>query len=200
MAQAKVLSDKEVRKVLLYIASRKHATRNRAMFVVLNATGMRVGELAALRLCDVLTPTGEIVEEIRLSADQTKGSRGRTVVLSEKAQEEIKSYLQYRFKLRSLEAVTLTDTNRALFTTQKEPNRGFTASTLAQHFHHIYRGAGITGASSHSSRRSFITNLANKGVSVRVLMELAGHRSLAVTQKYIDVNPAMMRQAVEMLT
>jgi integrase/recombinase XerD len=199
MAQAKVLTDKEVRKVLLYIASRKHSTRNRAMFVVLNQTGMRVGELAALRLCDVLTPTGEVVTEIRLSADQTKGSRGRTVVLSEKAQVEIKNYLQTRFKLKDLLAVTMTDTNRALFTTQKEPNRGFTSSTLAQHFHYIYRGAGITGASSHSSRRSFITNLANMGVSVRVLMELAGHRSLAVTQKYIDVNPSMMRKAVELL-
>lgn len=199
MAQAKVLNDKEVRKVLLYIASRKHSTRNRTMFVVLNATGMRVGELAALRLCDVLTTTGEVVEEIRLSADQTKGSRGRTVVLSEKAQEEIKNYLQTRFKLKDLLAVTMTDTNRALFTTQKEPNRGFTSSTLAQHFHYIFKGAGITGASSHSSRRSFITNLANMGVSVRVLMELAGHRSLAVTQKYIDVNPSMMRKAVEML-
>ena len=199
MSQAKVLTEKEVRKVLLYIASHKHATRNRAMFVLLNATGMRVGELAAIRLCDVLTPAGEIVEEIRLAADQTKGSRGRTVVLNAKAQEEIKNYLQTRFKLKDLLAVTMTDTNRALFTTQKEPNRGFTASTLAQHFHYIYRGAGITGASSHSSRRSFITNLANMGVSVRVLMELAGHRSLAVTQKYIDVNPSMMRKAVEML-
>ena len=199
MAQAKVLNDKEVRKVLLYIASRKHSTRNRAMFVLLNATGMRVGELAALRLCDVLTPIGEIVEEIRLSADQTKGSRGRTVVLSAKAQEEIKNYLQTRFKLKDLLAVTLTDTSRALFTTQKEPNRGFTPSTLAQLFHYIYKGAGITGASSHSARRSFITNLANMGVSVRVLMELAGHRSMAVTQKYIDVNPMMMRSSVELL-
>lgn len=200
MAQAKVLSEKEVRKVLLYIASRKHSTRNRAMFVLLNQTGMRVGELASLRLCDVLTSSGEIVDEIRLSADQTKGSRGRTVVLSQKAQEEIKSYLQFRFKLTDLLAVTMTDTSRALFTTQKNPNRGFTASTLAQHFHYMYRGAGISGASSHSSRRSFITALAEKGISVRVLMELAGHRSLAVTQRYIDVNPSMMRKAVELLS
>lgn len=199
MAQAKVLSEKDIRKVLLYIASRKHAARNRAMFVLLNSTGMRVGELAALRLCDVLQPTGEIVDEIRLAADQTKGSRGRTVVLSEKAQEEIKNYLQTRFKLKDLLAVTLTDTSRALFTTQKNPNRGFSASTLTQHFHYIYKGAGINGASSHSSRRSFITNLANMGVSVRVLMELAGHRSMAVTQRYIDVNPSMMRKAVELL-
>lgn len=199
MAQAKVLSEKDVRKVLLYIASRKHAARNRAMFVLLNVTGMRVGELAALRLCDVLTSLGDIVDEVRLSADQTKGTRGRVVVLSSKAQEEIKSYLQTRFGVKDLLAVTMTDTTRALFTTQKNANRGFSASTLAQHFHYIYKGAGINGASSHSSRRSFITNLANKGVSVRVLMDLAGHRSLAVTQKYIESNPQLMRSAVELL-
>lgn len=199
MPQAKVLSDKEVRKVLLYIASRKHAARNRAMFTVLNATGMRVGELAALRLCDVLTSTGEIVEEIRLSSSQTKGSRGRVVVLSQKAREEIKCYLQTRFRLKELAAVTLTDTGRALFTTQKEPNRGFTAATLAQHFHYIYKGAGVSGASSHSSRRTFLTRLSELGVSVRVLMDLAGHRSLAVTQKYIESNPKLARQAVELL-
>jgi integrase/recombinase XerD len=199
MSQAKVLTEKEVRKVLLHIANRKHASRNRAMFVVLNSTGMRVGELASIRLSQVLTPNGEIVDEIRLAADQTKGSRGRVVVLNQKAQEEIKNYLMTRFKLKDLLAVTMTDTSRALFTTQKNPNRGFSASTLAQHFHYMYKGAGIMGASSHSSRRSFITKLSEMGVSVRVLMDLAGHRSLAVTQKYIESNPKLMRSAVELL-
>ena len=48
-------------------------------------------------------------------------------------------------------------------------------------------------------RRSFITNLANKGIGVRVLASLAGHRSIAVTQKYIDVNDEMKRNAVELI-
>jgi integrase/recombinase XerD len=199
MAQAKVLTEKEVRKVLLYIATKKHPIRNRAMFVVLNYTGMRVGELAALRLCDVLTKDGEIRDEIYLSSAQTKGKKGRTVVLSDKAQAEIKAYLQYRFKLKDLLAVTFTDTSRALFISQKDCLRGFSASTLCQHFHYMYKGAGVSGGSSHSSRRSFITNLANKGVSARILMELAGHKSLAVTQRYIDVNPEMLRASVALL-
>ena len=59
--------------------------------------------------------------------------------------------------------------------------------------------AGIAGASSHSGRRTFITTLANKGISVRVLAGLAGHKSIAVTQKYIDVNPDLMRNAVELI-
>ena len=42
-------------------------------------------------------------------------------------------------------------------------------------------------------------NLANKGVSVQVFMELVRHSSMAVTQKYIDVNPTVMRSAVELL-
>jgi integrase/recombinase XerD len=63
----------------------------------------------------------------------------------------------------------------------------------------MYRDAGIVGASSHSGRRGFITNLANKGVSVRVLMDLAGHSSLGVTQRYIQSNPALMRNAVELI-
>jgi integrase/recombinase XerD len=66
-------------------------------------------------------------------------------------------------------------------------------------FHYWYKEAKIEGASSNSGRRGFITNLANKGVHVRILQELAGHSSIAVTQKYIDVNQDKLRIAVEML-
>jgi len=71
---------------------------------------------------------------------------------------------------------------------------------MCQYFHYLYKECGIEGASSHSGRRGFITSLASKGVSVRVLQELAGHRSLAVTQRYIEVNHQLMRNAVELIT
>jgi integrase/recombinase XerD len=113
--------------------------------------------------------------------------------------EEISLYLKTRFKLKDLLPVTMTDTARALFTNQKDCQRGFSASTACQMFHYWYKEAKIEGASSHSGRRGFITNLANKGVHVRILQELAGHSSIAVTQKYIDVNQDKLRIAVEML-
>ena len=120
--------------------------------------------------------------------------------MNQKAQEEIKNYLMTRFKLKDLLAVTMTDTTRALFTTQKNPNRGFSSSTLAQHFHYMYKGAGIMGASSHSSRRSFITKLSEMGVSVRVLMDLAGHRSLLANASHELRSPlARLKMAVSML-
>jgi integrase/recombinase XerD len=200
MSQAKVLSEKEIKKVIKVIDAKRHSTRNRCMFLLTHGSGMRVGEVAALRLCDVLMSDGSIKSEVFLSAQQTKGSKGRTVYLSDKMREEIKLYLMTRFKLKDLLAVTLTDTSRALFTNQKDCNRGFSASTACQMFHYWYKEAKIEGASSHSGRRGFITNLANKGVHVRILQELAGHSSIAVTQKYIDVNHDKLRTAVEMLS
>jgi integrase/recombinase XerD len=75
----------------------------------------------------------------------------------------------------------------------------FSANTMTQLFLNIYRAAGFKNASSHSGRRTFITELASKGVSVRVLAELAGHSSIQTTQGYIDVNPQQMSAAVELL-
>ena len=199
MAQAKVLSERELRKVLLFVANHKHASRNKAMLLMTHLAGMRVGEVAAVTIGDVLNKDGSIKDEIYLEADQTKGNKGRTVLLAKKLQEELQHFLSVRFRLKDLAAINYLDTSRALFNTQKEPVRGFSANTLSQYFHYLYRSAGIDGASSHSGRRGFITSLANKGVNVRVLMALAGHSNLSTTQRYIELNPAMMRSAVELM-
>jgi len=59
--------------------------------------------------------------------------------------------------------------------------------------------SGISGATSHSGRRTGLTNLAERGVGVRVLMALAGHSNMATTQRYIDLRPAMLKAAVELV-
>jgi integrase/recombinase XerD len=63
----------------------------------------------------------------------------------------------------------------------------------------MYQRAGIKGASSHSGRKTFLTSLAAQGVSVFVLASLAGHRSIATTQRYITVNDDVKRRAVELV-
>ena len=59
--------------------------------------------------------------------------------------------------------------------------------------------AGISGATSHSGRRTGLTNLAERGVGVRTLMALAGHSNMATTQRYIDLRPAMLKAAGELV-
>ena len=199
MSQARVLTEKEIRKVLNFCNTQPHSARNKAMLLCTHMAGMRVGEVAALRICDVLAFDGTVKEEIALSASQTKGDKARTVLVPKKLRDELTSYLQQRFGLANLQAVTQTDTQRALFPTQKNPKRGFSANTLCQLFHKIYKDSQMYGATSHSGRRTFITKLADKGVGVRVLMALAGHKSIATTQRYIELNPTIMKAAVELI-
>lgn len=186
MAQAKTLSEKELRMVLATIASRRHAARNRAMLLVSFFSGMRVGEIAALKIGDALAADGSIKDRVVLTADQTKGNHDRIVMISDKLRKELSAYVK---TLKHL------DVERPLFYSQRTRS-GFTANTLCQHFNAMYQSAGISGASSHSGRRSFITNLASNGVGVRVLMQLAGHRNLSTTQLYIDVTDQMLSNAV----
>lgn len=188
MAQAKTLTPAELDQVLAHITTRKFALRNRVMLLTGYWSGMRVGEIASLKVSDVMNADGTVKAEIRLSAEQTKGRHPRTVFISQKLQDELQSYLALRKP---------TNAKEPLFVTAGR--KGFSANVLTQHFFWLFKQAGISGASSHTMRRSFITNLASKGIGVRVLASLAGHRSIAVTQKYIDVNDDMKRNAVELI-
>lgn len=188
--QAKVLNNTEVRKVLDYVATRKHASRNRALVMMMFNTGMRVSEVASLRIRDVMDTDSNIKNEIRLLAENTKTNEARTVFVNEKLRRELQQYAKL---------LVNTNPNCKFFYSQKRDSDGFTANTLTQHFHYLYKRVGLDGASSHSSRRTFITTLANKGIGVRVIMGLSGHKALSSVQCYIDCNSELMRNAVEMV-
>lgn len=188
MAQAKTLTPAELEQTLAYIAAHKFAYRNRVMLLTGMWSGMRVGEIASLTVGDVVNIGGSIKSEVRLTAEQTKGRHPRTVFLPQKLRDELAAYLTLRKP---------TKWDHPLFVTAG--GRAFSANVLTQNFFYLFKRAGIAGATSHSMRRTFITNLANKGIGVRVLASLAGHRSIAVTQKYIDVNDDMKRNAVELV-
>ena len=198
MSQARTLSEKELNLLLLYINTKKHASRNRVMVLMTFWGGMRIGEVAAAKVGDVLALDGTVKQELRLTAAQTKGKHSRTVVLAEKLRKELLSYLQQRFETTQLGEIAKTDAmQKPLFATQKR--EGFSAATACWHFHMLYKEAGLDGASSHSGRRSFLTLLSSKSVPLKVLMELAGHRQAQTTMRYINVTMDMKRAAVELV-
>lgn len=188
MAQAKTLKPAELRQVLGYIAtSTKHAARNRTMLLMTHWAGLRVGEVAALSIGDVVNADGTVKEEVWLSAEQTKGNRARTVYMGTKIRRELAQYLA---------TINTADKSKPLFYTQKRA--GFNANTLTQHFFHLYRAAGVDGASSHSGRRSYLTGLADRGISIHILKSLAGHRSIATTAKYLYSSPTQLKAAADL--
>jgi integrase/recombinase XerD len=190
MPQAKTLTPAEIEKMLMHIASKPNAVRNRVMFLLTVWAGFRVSEVAGLKINDVRNADGSIRAEIYLSADRVKHGHAGVVYLNERLQRELASYVASR---------NWQDDEQALFCTMANPRKGFSANTMTQHFHYLYKRAGIAGGSSHSGRRTFITTLANKGVSVRLLASLCRHVSIATTQNYIDVNDDMKRAAIELI-
>jgi len=189
MKQAKVINDQEMKRLLAVIDASQHAARNRCAVMLSYFAGMRVGEIAKLKIGDVFEQDGQVREQILLKAAYTKGNHARTVLVSEKLKKKIQRY--------AISLPQSSDNALPLLMTQK--GTAFSANTLCQLFGELYRKAGIDGATSHSGRRSFITKLAHSGVSAKVIMTLAGHKYLSTTQRYIDVNDEMLRSAVEVV-
>jgi integrase/recombinase XerD len=189
LKQAKVLTDAELKRVLAVIAHGKHAQRNRLAVLLSHYAGLRVGEIAALTWGMLLDQKGDVVSSFHLLGEHTKTGETRTVHVSAKLARELVTYKS------CLKEVPRSST--PVIASQK--GGPFSANSLCQLIGRIYRDAGIVGASSHSGRRWFITRLAHSGISPKVIMTLAGHRSLATTQRYIDVNDELLAAAIQVL-
>ena len=188
MRQAQTLNEAQLRRVIQYCRSRRHPTRDETIILFSFYAGLRAKEIAALTVGNVFDESGKVREQFILAAEQSKGGKTRTVYLSQRLRRALAEYAA---------GLNLRDPNSALFESQK--GGYFSANTMCQLFLDIYKAVGLKDASSHSGRRTYITRLANKGVGVRLLAELAGHSHISTTQRYIDVNAEQLTAAVELL-
>lgn len=191
MKQAKVLDQDELKRLLKIVKFTRYQERNRLIVLFSFLAGLRACEIASLKIRDVIAESGEVKDTIYLKSFQTKGSSDQQVVVSETLRKEIGQYVSKHPRL-------LANREGYLLRSQKTRN-GFSSQTIQNLFKFLYREANIENASSHSGRRSFITNLSEKGVSVRVIQELARHSSMVTTQRYIDVSVDKLKNAVELV-
>jgi integrase/recombinase XerD len=188
--QAKLLTDLERKRLAAVIDSRRHAVRNHTLVALSFYAGLRACEMAQLLVGDVYDETGAVRDTVYLQASQTKGAEGNTVMVNKRLRQQLQRYAASYPK-------HVANPNRKLLYSAKR--NGFTSQTVVNLFHNLYKAAGIAGASSHSGRRQFITELADKGVGARLVQAAARHKSLAVTMLYIDVNENRLRAAVELV-
>lgn len=189
MKQAKVLTIAEIKRALAICETMQNGNRNRVMLLLSHYAGLRVGEIASLNWSDVLDQNLKPKPMFYLKAEHTKAKEARQVHVNVKLQRELIKYWDHLHKWK----------NPKLPVIESQKGGAFSANSLVQVFARVYRAAGIEDASSHSGRRWFITNLAHSGISPKVIMELAGHKQLTTTQRYIDVTDDQKRIAVEVL-
>jgi len=188
--KAKTLSDKEFKLLLNRIegGNKNHRLRNKTIIILSYKLGLRAKELASLTVGDVFQ-NDKVLSLLSLSKEQTKGEKQRELSLENKLVKDI-----LKLWIADIEEVypRLFNTDLPLFRTQKK--QVFTAGRMAECIKSIYKNAGqeFEQCSSHSGRRTFITNFANSGIDLNSIRVLAGHTSIQTTQIYIDENPVML--------
>jgi integrase len=179
--QAKTLSKGQVEAMLAYLSTTRHPERNRLIFLLSVKAGLRAKEIARLNWLMTNDSQGEIGWIIYLLDSASKGKSGRIIPLNEDLRNAL---IEYRNRVMSFAGPLVISTERGLSTSPQ---------AIVNMFQRWYRHLGFVGCSSHSGRRTFITNAARKistvGGSLKDVQELAGHSNLRTTQRYIDANP-----------
>jgi len=187
--QAKVLFDHHVQALLAYSQASRYPVRNRVIVLLSVKAGLRAGEIANLTWPMVLDPTGEIAAAIELHDGAAKNRSGRRVPLHNDLREALARWRE------------VTDSPR--YVVVSERGGGLTPASIVNWFTIAYRGIGLTGCSSHSGRRTFITRAARQvhkvGGSLRDVQILAGHRSIQTTERYIDGDTDAQRRLVALI-
>lgn len=190
MKQARILTTAEFKRVLAVIDAHKYSERNRAIFHLSFYGGMRACEVASLKISDVVDENGQVKSQIVLQANMTKGSQRNRVFVSSALQKALQ---------RFVDRLCVSKTPNMPFI-QSQKGGHFSALTIVQLFARYYKKAGISGASSHSGRRQYITALAENQINIRVIQALARHSNVSSTMLYIDTNDVKLANAVEVVS
>lgn len=188
---ARVLGPADVRRLLAQVGGHRHASRDRAIILLSYKAGLRACEIAGLSWPMVLQPRGAVAPQLFIASTIAKNGVARRVPLHPDL------------------AAALTELRRS----QGQPRDGpvirsergghMTARSIVNWFAALYASLGFEGCSSHSGRRTFITRaarlVARTGGSLRDVQELAGHRSLTTTERYIEGDRDAQRKLVRLV-
>ncbi|MCF8719813.1 tyrosine-type recombinase/integrase [Nitrospina gracilis] len=187
--KSRLIENHELRRILkIQKDNPKHGLRNSCLVVMSLYLGLRVSELANLRIGDVVTEDGQIKGSVDLKKENTKGNKSRPIYLVHpEVIQVLRKYLdQRKERERNL------NPDRPLFKSQK--GDGFSPRSLQRLFKLIYMDAGLDDmVSSHSGRRTFATNLIESGIDLKTVSFLMGHASIKTTvDVYVEPNPKKM--------
>ena len=170
-----VMSAPEIKKLIDSIKNAKH----RAIVILLYSTGMRLQEVASLKIADIDS------KNMQIKVVQGKGCKDRFTILSEQVLQELRAYyLIYRPK-------------EYLFNGCK-PGKPISVRMIQ---HLVQRTLMDTGLADkhytvHTLRHSFATHLVDNGTDLHTVKELLGHSTLQTTMRYLHLSTTKRQDVV----
>ncbi len=155
--------------------------RDKAMLEFMYATGLRVSEVAHIKLSDINFEAGFL-------RSMGKGSKERIVPVGKQAIEWVQRYLrEARGSFAGADSV-----GEVFLSTRGQPLSRKTIWVLIKKY---ARRAGITkNITPHTMRHSFATHLLNNGGDLRVIQEMLGHADISTTQVYTHVDQQRLKE------
>ena len=184
--QAKILTQQEIEQLF---NDGLQSDRDRAVFGICLYAACRVAEACSVKVIDVFTPAGAIRSEMVIRKGNTKGKLGtRTIPIIQDLKLLLETYKHpdhpYLFPSRHL----------------NHRWKHMNPEAASHLFQKACEKVGIIGASTHSLRRTALTQMSNAGIPLRIIQEISGHRNLEQLQKYLEVRPDQVRGAVSALS
>jgi integrase/recombinase XerD len=167
----------------------RYPLRNKVIALLSIKAGLRAKEIANLTWDMITDAQGQLASAIHLRNAASKGKSGRVIPLN----KELKAALHVLHK----------EAGPSLYVIATERSEQFSSAAIVNLFATWFRRIGLKGCSSHSGRRTFITNAARKistvGGSLRDVQVLAGHKALSTTQRYIEADAAAQKRVVDLV-
>jgi integrase/recombinase XerD len=190
--QAKVLTKHQQSAMLSFLGGTRHPDRNKLIFLLSVRAGLRAKEIACITWSMVTDAQGVVTDNIKLQNSASKGSSGGVIWLNSELKQTLVEYRQQCKPANSSDRIVRT-----------ERGGNTSAQVIVNMFQCWYTKLGFDGCSSHSGRRTFITNASRKistvGGSIRDVQLLARHSSLAMTQRYIEADVDAQKKVVQMV-
>ena len=190
--KAKTLNVNQQRAVLNFLQTTRSPIRNKVIFLLSVKAGFRAKEIAKLKWTMVSNSDGSIADCVSLTNEASKGNGGGVIWINRELLEAIKELRGTSWLAEKHEYVI-----------RSERSDFMSAQAIVNMFSYWYQQLGFEGCSSHSGRRTFITNAARKisavGGSIRDVQLLARHSSLSMTQRYIEADVEAMKRVVELV-
>ena len=188
---ARVLEEKDVRRLLALTNHYRQSDRNAVIVMLSFKAGLRACEIAGLTWSMALTTSDRIADHLTISGTIAKYGNGRLVPIHTELRKALKRYHK----------AVGRPSNGPLVRSQRRS--AMSPRSIVNWFRDAYAELGLEGCSSHSGRRTFITRSARlintTGGSLKDVQELAGHRALTTTERYIEGDREAQRKLIAMI-
>lgn len=193
MKGTRPLNNDEIRRVSAAFTGTYEA-RNRGLFMIGVSTGGRISELLSLQIADVYQ-NGRPVTDLLYSKSIVKGGEvSRAVPVNRDGRQAIDDLISWH-----IDYYGMTENDRPLFPSRNgQGQKRMSRRTAHDVLKTAFEAAGLNGhLATHSLRKSFAQRLYDRTGDIFAVQEMLGHKAVATTQKYLGVNYANIKQAIE---